>query len=87
LLPEPVYLLLAPDQLVLLSLGFIFLFFVPLLDFDLVELSFALIDLWRQRWWRRFGIEVLITSASLDRANTSVVVAGAYCGGGHVGLL
>jgi hypothetical protein len=56
------------------------------LDFDLVGLSFALVDLWRRRWWRRVGVEVLIASSSLGGASTFTVLAGAYYGGGHVGL-
>jgi hypothetical protein len=45
LLPKPLYLLLDPNQLVLLSLGIIFFCFVPILEFDLIELSFTLVDL------------------------------------------
>jgi hypothetical protein len=78
--------MLDPDQLILLSLSFIFFCFVPILDFDLVELSFTLVDL-RRRWWRRVSVEVLITPASLGGASTSVILASACCGGGHVGLL
>jgi hypothetical protein len=58
-------------------IGFIFFFFVPILDFDLVKLNFALVDLRWRRWWRWVGVEVLVTSAAL---------VGARCGGGHVGL-
>jgi hypothetical protein len=75
LLPNSLYLLLDPGQLILLSLDFIFFCFVPILDLDLVEFSFILVDLRRQRW---VGVEVLVTSAGL---------AGACCSGGHVGLL
>jgi hypothetical protein len=76
-LSKPLYLLLDPDQLALLSLGFIFFYFDPILDFDLVELSFTRVDLpWR--WWRRVGIEMVVTSASL---------IGTCFGGGYVGLL
>jgi hypothetical protein len=72
--------MLDPDQFILLSL-------IPILDFDLVELSFALVGLWRWRWWWRVGIEVLITSASLGGASTSAILASAYRGGRHVDLL
>jgi hypothetical protein len=75
LLSKPLYFLLDPDQLVVLSLGFILFCIVPILDFNLVEFTFALADLW---WWRWVGVDMLVTSASLD---------GACCGGGHVGLL
>jgi hypothetical protein len=64
-LSKPLYLLLDPCVL-------------PILDFDFVELSFALDDLQRWRWWRQVGVEVLVTSASLT---------GTCCGGGYVGLL
>jgi hypothetical protein len=77
-LSKPLYLLLDPDQLVLLSLGFIFFCFVPILDFDLVELSFTRVDLRWRWWWRQVGVEVVVTSA----AWTST-----YCGGGYVDLL
>jgi hypothetical protein len=59
LLPKPLYLLLDPDQLILLSLGFIFFYFITILDLDLVEFSFILVDL---RWQRWVGVEVLVTS-------------------------
>jgi hypothetical protein len=72
---KPLYLLLDPDQLVLLSFGFIFFCFISILYFNLVELSFALVGL---RWWRWVGVEVLLTSTAL---------AGTYYGGGHVDLL
>jgi hypothetical protein len=75
LLPKHLYLLLDPDKLVLLSLGFIFFCFIPILDIDLVEFGFVLVDLQQRRW---VGVEVLVTSADL---------AGVCCGGGHVGLL
>jgi hypothetical protein len=73
--PKPLYLPLDPDQLVLLYLGFIFFYFIPILDIDLVEFGFILVDLQWQRW---VCVEVLVSFASL---------AGACCGGGHVGLL
>jgi hypothetical protein len=76
-LSKPLYLLLDPDQLALLSLGFIFFCFIPILDFYLVELSFAWVDL-RWRWWRWVGIEVVVTSTALTST---------YYGGGYVGLL
>jgi hypothetical protein len=76
-LSKPLYLLLDPDQLGLLSLGFIFFCFVPILNFDLIELGSARVDL-RWRWWRRVGIEVVITSVALT---------GTYCDGGYVGLV
>jgi hypothetical protein len=72
---KPLYLLLDPNQLVLLSLGFIFFCFIPLLDFDLVEFDFILVDLQWRRW---VGVEVLVTFTGL---------AGVCSGGGHVGLL
>jgi hypothetical protein len=75
LLLKPLYLLLDPDQLILLSLGFIFFYFVPILDYDFVDFGFILVDLRRWRW---VGVEMLVTSADL---------ASACCGGGHVGLL
>jgi hypothetical protein len=50
LLLKPLYLLLDPDQLALLSLGFIIFCFIPILDFDLVEFGFIMIDLWWRRW-------------------------------------
>jgi hypothetical protein len=86
-LSKPVYLLLCHDQLVILSLGFIFICFILVLDFDSVGLRFALVDLWWQRSWRRVGVEVLMTSVSLGGASIFVVLAGACYGGGHVGLL
>jgi hypothetical protein len=45
LLSKLLYLLLDPDQIILLSLDFIFFYFVPILDFDLVEFGFILVDL------------------------------------------
>jgi hypothetical protein len=75
LLPKPLYLLLDADQLILLSLGFIFFCFIPILDFDLVEFGFVLVD---SQWRRWIGVEVLFTSADLADV--------CYCGG-HVGLL
>jgi hypothetical protein len=65
-----------PDQLVLLSLGSIFFCFIPILDLDLVELSFALVDLPQWRWWIRVGIEVLINPTGFGGASTSTVLAG-----------
>jgi hypothetical protein len=78
LLLKPLYLLLDPGEFIFLSLSLSFFCFVPILDFDLVELSFALDDLRQWRWWRRDGAEVLVTST--DFTST-------YCGGGYVGLL
>jgi hypothetical protein len=46
------------------------------LDFNLVELSFALVDL--RRWWKWAGIEVLLAFVALT---------GKCYGGGHGGLL
>jgi hypothetical protein len=48
LLSKPLHILLDPDQLALIGLSFLFFCFIPILDFDLVELGFALVDL--QRW-------------------------------------
>jgi hypothetical protein len=45
LLSKPLYLLLDPDQLTLVGLDFLFFYFIPILDLDLVELNFALVDL------------------------------------------
>jgi hypothetical protein len=45
LLSKPLYLLLDTNQLVLLSLSFIFFCFIPILDFNLVEFGFILVDL------------------------------------------
>jgi hypothetical protein len=75
-LSKHLYFLLDPNQLTLVGLGFLFFCFVPILDFDLVELGIALVDL--RRWWKWFGVEVLVASIAL---------AGNCCGGGHVGLL
>jgi hypothetical protein len=77
LLSNPLYFLLDPDQLTLVSLGFLFFCFIPILDLDLVELSFTLVDL--RRRWKWVGVEVLVTSNAL---------VGTCCGGGgHYGLL
>jgi hypothetical protein len=76
LLSKPLYFLLDPDQLALVGRSFLFFCFIPILDIDLVELGFALVDL--RRWWRWVGVEVLVTSVAL---------AGTCYGGGHVGLL
>jgi hypothetical protein len=76
-LSKPLYLLPDPDQLSLLTLSFLFFSFVPIMDFDFVELSFTHVEL-QQRWWRRVGVEVVVTSATL---------IGTYCSGGYVGLL
>jgi hypothetical protein len=70
LLSKPLYFLLDPDQLILVDLGFLFFCFVPILDLDLVELGFALVDL--RRRWKWVGIEVLVTSVAL--VVTTVVV-------------
>jgi hypothetical protein len=78
LLSKPLYLLLDPGKFIFLSLSFIFFCFIPILDFDLVELGFALDNLRWQRWRRRVGIEVLVTSAGLT---------GTYCGDRYVGFL
>jgi hypothetical protein len=47
LLPKLLYILLDPDQLILLNLNLssIFFYFIPILDFDLVEFGFILVDL------------------------------------------
>jgi hypothetical protein len=76
-LSKPLYLLLDPDQLTLLSLSFIFFCFIPILDFDLVELSFSRVDL-QWGWWRRDGVEVVLTSTALTST---------CCNGGYVDLL
>jgi hypothetical protein len=51
LLPKLLYILLDPDQLILLNLNLnlssIFFYFIPILDFDLVEFGFILVDLQR----------------------------------------
>jgi hypothetical protein len=44
LLSNAFYFLLDPHQFTLVDLGFLFFCFAPILDFDLVELSFALVD-------------------------------------------
>jgi hypothetical protein len=79
--------MLDPDQLVLLSLDFIFDLFILVLYFDLVGLSFALVDLLWRRLSRRVVAEVLITAVSLGGASTSAVLASGCCGGRHVSLL
>jgi hypothetical protein len=76
LLSKPLYFLMDPDQLTLIGLNFLFFCFVPILDFDFIELSFALVNL--RRRWKWVGVEVLVTSVAL---------AGTWCGGGHGGLL
>jgi hypothetical protein len=86
-LSEHVYLLLDPDQLMLLSFGFIFFCFVPILDFDLIGLNFTLIGLWWQRWLWMVGIEVLIASTGLGGAGASTILAGSCCDGEYVDLL
>jgi hypothetical protein len=45
LMPKPLYFLLDPDQLTLVGLGFLFFGFIPILDFYLVELGFALVNM------------------------------------------
>jgi hypothetical protein len=45
LLLKHLYFLLDPDQLTLVGFCFLFFYLVPILDFDLVELGFALVDL------------------------------------------
>jgi hypothetical protein len=75
-LSQFLYFLLDPDQLTLVSFGFLFFCFVPILDFNLVELGFALVDL--QWWWKRVGVEVLVAFVALT---------GNCYGGGHGGLL
>jgi hypothetical protein len=62
-LPKPLYLLLDPDQFIILHRGIVFFCFVLVLDTDLVELSITLDDLRRRRHPR--GRLVLVTSASL----------------------
>jgi hypothetical protein len=78
--PKPVYFLLHLDQLVLL--GLIFFYLILVLNFYLVEVGFALIDLWWRRWigWWRGVVDVLIISFGLHRA-------GACYSGRHVDLL
>jgi hypothetical protein len=73
-LSQPLYFLLDPDQLTLISFGFLFFCFVPILDFDLVELSFTLVDL--RQWWKWVGVEVLV-----------VALTGDCCSGGYGDLL
>jgi hypothetical protein len=51
-LPELVYLLLHLDQLVLFGFGFIFICLVLVVNFYLIEVGFALINLRWWRWWR-----------------------------------
>jgi hypothetical protein len=75
-LSQPLYFLLDPDQLTHASFGFLFFCFVPILDFNLVELSFTLVDL--RWWWKRVGVDVLVTFVALTSH---------CCGGGHGGLL
>jgi hypothetical protein len=76
LLSKPLYFLLDPDQLTLVSFGFLFFCLIPILDFNLVELDFTLVDL--RRWWKRVGVEVLVTFIAL---------ASNCCSGGHSGML
>jgi hypothetical protein len=66
--------LLDPDQLTLVSFGFFY--FVPILDFNLVELGFTLVDL--RRWWKWVSVEVLVAFVALT---------GDCCDGGYDGLL
>jgi hypothetical protein len=73
---KPLYFLLDPDQLTLASFVSLFFCSVPILDFNLVELGFTLVEL--RRWWKWVGVEVLVTFIAL---------AGNRCGGGHGGLL
>jgi hypothetical protein len=75
LLLKHLYFLMDPDQLTLISFGFLFCF-IPILDFNLVELGFTLVDL--QWWWKRVGVEVLVALITLT---------GNSCGGGLGGLL
>jgi hypothetical protein len=50
--------------------------FIPILDLNLVELGFTLVELlW---WWKRVGVEVLVAFVALT---------GNCCDGGHGGLL
>jgi hypothetical protein len=84
-LPEPLYLLLNPDRL-LLCRGFVFFsFLIPILHLDLIQLSFGLGDLYWQRFPR--GRLVWSTSIGLGGASSSAVLAEACCGGGHADLL
>jgi hypothetical protein len=75
-LSQPPYFLLDPDQLTLVSFCFLFFCSVPIVDFNLVELGFTLVDL--RWWWKRVGVEVLVTFIALT---------GHCCGCGHGGLL
>jgi hypothetical protein len=86
-LSEIVYLLLDSDRLILLGFSFIFFCFVPILDFNLVGLSFALVGMRWQRWWWGVCVEVLIASADLGGAGSSAILAGSCCSGGYVELL
>jgi hypothetical protein len=47
LLLKSLYFLLDPDQLTLIGFDFLFFWFIPILDFNLIELGFALVDLRR----------------------------------------
>jgi hypothetical protein len=62
LLSLPLYFLLDHNQLTLGSFDFFFCF-VPILNFNLVELGFALVDL--RWWWKWVGVEVLVTFIAL----------------------
>jgi hypothetical protein len=75
-LSQSLYFLLDPDQLTLVSFDFLFFYFVPIMDFNLVELGFALLDL--RWWWKRVGVEVLVAFVALT---------GHCYGGGHGDLL
>jgi hypothetical protein len=81
-LPEPAYLLLHLDQLVLFGFSFILSCLIPVMNFYFIEVGFALIDL---RWWR--VVNGLIVSVGLCGAGTCTNLAGARCNGGHIDLL
>jgi hypothetical protein len=74
-LSQPHYFLLDTDQLTLVSFNFFFCF-IPILNFNVVELGFALVDL--RWWWKWVGFDVLVTFVTLT---------GDFCSGGYGGLL
>jgi hypothetical protein len=65
------------------------LYLILVLNFYLVEVGFALIDLWWRRWIGlcKGDVDVLIVSVGLRRAGASADLAGACYSGRHVDLL
>jgi hypothetical protein len=62
-LPEPIYLLLHSNQLMLFSFGFIFICLILVMYFYLIKVDFALIDM---RWWRwQRDVDGMIVSVGL----------------------